>query len=141
MTNIKLHGLLGDFIGKKEYNLSIKSVSEAIHAINVLSGKRLYPFLQVKDRENVKYQILINGRSFETDRELLPENLEDIRNSELCLKNPNIKNTYLLFHTHWAENQGWDIHRFCDTYGVNKNEILTATKENGKTVYTSGFPF
>lgn len=40
-------------------------------------------------------------------------------------KNPAIKNTFLLFHTHFSEPQGWDIHRFCDTYNVNKSEILT----------------
>lgn len=40
-------------------------------------------------------------------------------------QNPNIKNTYLLFHTHWNEPEGWDIHRFCDTYKIDKNEVLT----------------
>lgn len=40
-------------------------------------------------------------------------------------QNPEIKNTYLLLHTHFSEPGGWDIPRFCDTYGVNKEEILT----------------
>lgn len=91
MTNVKLHGLLGDFIGKKEYYLSIKSAGEAIRAIHILSGKRLFPFLQEKDKENIKYQVLINGRPFETEKKLTIENIEDIKTSELCLKNPNIK--------------------------------------------------
>jgi len=37
--------------------------------------------------------------------------------------NPQIKNTYLLLHTHWGE--GWNIHRLAQEYGINPNEILT----------------
>jgi glycosyltransferase involved in cell wall biosynthesis len=35
----------------------------------------------------------------------------------------NNKKTYLLFHTDWKE--GWNIHRLCDEYKVDKSEILT----------------
>jgi len=37
--------------------------------------------------------------------------------------NPEIKNTYLLLHTHWGE--GWNIHKLAQEVGVNPNEILT----------------
>lgn len=37
--------------------------------------------------------------------------------------NPEIKNTYLLLHTHWSE--GWNIHRLAKEYDINLNEILT----------------
>ena len=37
--------------------------------------------------------------------------------------NPEIKNTYLLLHTHWSE--GWNIHRLAKEYGIDLNEILT----------------
>ncbi len=35
---------------------------------------------------------------------------------------PN-KKTYLLFHTHWGE--GWNIHRLCSEYGIDREEVLT----------------
>ncbi len=38
-------------------------------------------------------------------------------------ENPEIKNTKLFFHTSWAE--GWNIHKFCDQFGVNKDEVVT----------------
>lgn len=37
--------------------------------------------------------------------------------------NPNIKNTYLLFHTHWGE--GWNIPKLAKEYNVDLKEILT----------------
>jgi hypothetical protein len=36
--------------------------------------------------------------------------------------NPEIRNTFLYTHTHYGE--GWDIHRLCEQYGVNKQEVL-----------------
>jgi hypothetical protein len=38
-------------------------------------------------------------------------------------QNPEIKNTYLLLHTHWGE--GWNIHKLAAEIGVNPKEILT----------------
>ncbi len=38
-------------------------------------------------------------------------------------QNPEIKNTYLLLHTHWGE--GWNIHKLAQEIGVNPQEILT----------------
>ena len=37
--------------------------------------------------------------------------------------NPEIKNTYLLLHTHWGE--GWNIHKLAQEFSVNASEILT----------------
>ena len=37
--------------------------------------------------------------------------------------NPEIKNTYLLLHTHWGE--GWNIHKLAAEFGVDPKEILT----------------
>ena len=37
--------------------------------------------------------------------------------------NPQIKNTFLLLHTHWSE--GWNIYKLADEIGVDKKEILT----------------
>lgn len=38
-------------------------------------------------------------------------------------QNPNIKNTYLLLHTHWGE--GWNIHKLAKEYNIDSREILT----------------
>lgn len=40
-------------------------------------------------------------------------------------RNPSIKNTKLLFHTHFSEPQGWDIPRFRDIFNIPKEDILT----------------
>lgn len=40
-------------------------------------------------------------------------------------QNPDIKNAKLLFHTHFNEPGGWDIHRLCENNEVDKNDILT----------------
>lgn len=37
-------------------------------------------------------------------------------------ENPDIKNTFLYTHTHYAE--GWDIPKLCKQYNVNPNEVL-----------------
>ena len=37
--------------------------------------------------------------------------------------NPQIKNTFLLFHTHWGE--GWNIHKLAKEYDIDPKEILT----------------
>jgi len=38
-------------------------------------------------------------------------------------RNPEVKNTFLLLHTHWGE--GWNIYKLAEEYGIPKNEILT----------------
>lgn len=38
-------------------------------------------------------------------------------------ENPDIKNTFLLLHTHWGE--GWNIHKLCKELNVNPAEVLT----------------
>jgi hypothetical protein len=38
-------------------------------------------------------------------------------------ENPDIKNTFLLLHTHWGE--GWNIHKLCQELNVNPAEVLT----------------
>lgn len=80
LTNITLHGDLGKQIGKK-WNLAINSVAEAIHAIEILSGRKLYSYLI--DNEKVRYKILINKK--ETKFPKL-DKIEDIRNTELLIQ-------------------------------------------------------
>lgn len=85
LTSITLHGILGEQVGKN-WNIQIKSVSEAIHAINILSGQKLYKQLRENDEKNIKYKVLVNNNLIEPDKELKPDEIESIRNSEFCIE-------------------------------------------------------
>ena len=67
MTKVTLHGNLGEKVGKKIWNLSILSVSEAIRAIESQSKKLFKTFIQ-NDKKDIKYRVLINGKDFLYDR-------------------------------------------------------------------------
>lgn len=90
LTNIKLHGILGDEVGIKECNLSISSVSEGIRALEALTRNKLYKFFRDKDSEGIAYKVLINGREAETSG-LKEEDIDGIKNSELCMNFEDLK--------------------------------------------------
>jgi predicted phage tail protein len=90
MTEIKLHGILGEAIGEK-WRLAVKSVSEAIHAIEILSKRKLYKFLMDCDKRNIAFKVLINNKPFIPDKPLTVKETDSIKNSELCIRNTNIK--------------------------------------------------
>lgn len=54
-------------------------------------------------------------------RKSVPNLLEGF--SDFVKKNPDVKNTKLLLHTHWGE--GWDIHKLAGEYNIDKKDILT----------------
>ena len=94
-TKIKLHGVLGEQVGKSEWNLCVASASEALHAINTLSQKKLYKQFIENDKSNIKYRVLIDGEDFECSDELnnninneeeLKEDIQNIRNSGLLIR-------------------------------------------------------
>ncbi|MEK6884379.1 MAG: hypothetical protein AABY22_32405 [Nanoarchaeota archaeon] len=89
-VKISLHGILGEKIGEK-WNLSVKSVSEAIHAINILSHRKFYKELAENDKNNIKYQILVDNNKLEGIENLEINDTEAIRNSEFCIQRSNIK--------------------------------------------------
>ena len=83
-TLVTLHGDLGEKVGK-EWSLSVSSISEAIHAINVMTENELKRVLWNQSAKNVKYQVLVNQKPFEiredrTDSEiyLIQKNMETI---------------------------------------------------------------
>ena len=78
LIDIKLHGILGEEVGSN-WKLKVKSIFEALHAINVLSKNKLKLFFIRKSKENVVYQIAVNGRYLDNDDE------------EILLINHNIK--------------------------------------------------
>lgn len=82
MTVINLHGVLGERV-KKTFKLQVKSVSEAIHAINTLTRGTLYKALYDLDKKSVKYKVVINNKPFIHDKEITLKNLEEVRKTEL----------------------------------------------------------
>jgi len=91
LVKIKLHGHLGKTMKKRVWSLSVVSVSEAINAINVLSNNKLKKKLIKDHRENVRYNVLIDGRDFMHNDPLDIKNPETIKSSELCLRNDQMK--------------------------------------------------
>lgn len=93
MVTINLHDKLGRMVGKSQFKLAVFSVSEAIHAINVLTGGRLYKVL--KELGHDKFEVKINNHLFKKNRnweeKLDLEALNEIRDSELCFKNKKLE--------------------------------------------------
>ena len=83
LVNVRLFGVLGDEVGH-EWNLAIKSVGEAVRFIE-MNSKKFYKTLHSFDKKNIKYEVIINGRKFQPEKELTPDNVEDIKNSELAM--------------------------------------------------------
>lgn len=79
---------------------------------------------ELKQRFNLPPDAFIIGFVF---RNQLRKSVDKLLEGYKIFKaqNPQIKNTYLYLHTHWNEQQGWDIPRFIQEYGINPNEILT----------------
>lgn len=92
LTKITLHGDIGKKISKDVWNLSISSVREALHAINVLSNNELNNYFIRHNKLQAKYRVLINGRDFLCPvKELNETNMEEINNSELIMKHENLE--------------------------------------------------
>jgi predicted phage tail protein len=62
-TKIKLHGVLGKKVGQKVWSLKIKTISEAVHAIDTMSNRKLCAAIVENDKKNIKYKVLVNGKN------------------------------------------------------------------------------
>jgi len=77
---------------------------------------------QLRKKHNIPQDAFIIGFVFRNQLRKSVPNL--LQGYALWKKNnPEIKNTYLLLHTHWGE--GWNIHKLASEFGVDHNEILT----------------
>jgi len=91
VTKIKLHGHLGDAIGK-DWKLAVKSVKEAIHAINTITKGKLYRYLLKKDSEGAQYKILINETPVSHSvNKIDSKNWEEAKKTELVMEIKNLK--------------------------------------------------
>ncbi len=91
MVKLKLHGTLWqeDNI-PQEWDLCADSLSEAIQGVQA-NCKRLYKHLLDTTKKNIKYAVIINGRNFYTENEPTPDNPKSILESELMLRNQDLK--------------------------------------------------
>jgi len=94
-TKIKLHGALGEQMGKSEWSLCVNSPREAIHAVNIQTNRKLYKQFSENDKAGIKYRVLIDGEDFlcpnklnnsTNDEKAITEDLETLQNSELFME-------------------------------------------------------
>ena len=90
MTTINFHGHLGESIGSI-WKLDVSSVGEAMHAINILSKRKLFNYLLECDKVGAKYKVLINNQLFKSKKKLNVDNINEIIESELAINRSNLK--------------------------------------------------
>ena len=91
LVQITLHGKIGEEVGKS-WRLAVESVSEAIHAINILGKQKLNKFLLKPENGSAHYRVLINGDDFIAEKPLdKVENYKDIDKSNLIIPLKNLK--------------------------------------------------
>lgn len=90
LVEIHFHGDLGEKVGAF-WKAAVNSVSEAIRSVEINSKRKLYKYLLEKDKEGVKYQILINKRPFISAEPLDINQPETLKTSELTIKNKSLK--------------------------------------------------
>ncbi len=80
--------------------------------------------IELRKKFNIPLDAFITGFVF---RNQLRKEVRPLMEGYALFKkeNPEIKNTFLLFHTHWSEPQGWNFHKFCDEFHIPKEELLT----------------
>tara|TARA_Y100000593_G_scaffold91646_1_gene181061 strand:- start:685 stop:1350 length:666 start_codon:yes stop_codon:yes gene_type:complete len=83
LTKIKLHGILGEKVGQKVWDLRVKSVPEAIHAIDTISDRKLCKSILENEKQNIKYKVLVNGKNAVSKSITTPE---EVINSELMVE-------------------------------------------------------
>lgn len=82
LVKIGMWGTIGQAIGKEQWELNVSSVGEACHAVEVLSGRKLYRHLMESDRKGIMYEVLVNGRRLMST----PKDVSEIQSSELICK-------------------------------------------------------
>ena len=82
-VKVTLHGALGEKMGKREWNLCVSSISEALHAINTLTDQKLNKTFYDFDRKRMKFGILINKKEFEIEDDRSQDNAVFLKMSNL----------------------------------------------------------
>ena len=83
LVTVNLHDSLGEFMGRKSWQLKVNSAAEAIRAIDTMSGGRLFKYLGDEKNSSKEYEVLVNEKYLNPPKNI--ESLEDIKNSELTM--------------------------------------------------------
>jgi len=121
---IKNYWIWSNFATKALHKLGYSHVKTMHGSLEDQEFYRLSDFErnQLRKKHNIPQDAFIIGFVFRNQLRKSVPNL--LQGYALWKKNnPEIKNTYLLLHTHWGE--GWNIHKLASEFGVNHNEILT----------------
>jgi glycosyltransferase involved in cell wall biosynthesis len=121
---IKNYWIWSNFATKALHKLGYSHVKTVHGSLEDKDFYRLSDFdrNQLRKKYNIAQDAFIIGFVFRNQLRKSVPNL--LQGYALWKKNnPQIKNTYLLLHTHWGE--GWNIHKLAAEAGVNQNEILT----------------
>jgi predicted phage tail protein len=98
MVTIRLHGEIAKEI-QSEFKLNVKSVGEAMHAINILTKGKSNKYFVKNQRK--AFKVLVNDKDLDVDPKLndidRPDLLEAVSHSELAIKR-NIKTIDILPH-------------------------------------------
>jgi len=62
LTKVKFHGSLADKLDIEEWSIKVKSVSEAMHAVDTMSKRQLTRAIVENEKQNIKYRVLVNGK-------------------------------------------------------------------------------
>ena len=118
LVKITLCEDIANQIGKNEYNLCVKSVSESMTAINALTKGKFINVIKKAAKEKKDYAILVNGIEMESAEELTLNFRDNLKTIELV---PSIKGA-------WWIPLIWAVVSAIISYGLNK--LLNPTPEN-----------
>ncbi len=82
LTKIILHGSLGEATGKKEWDLSVNSASEALHAINTQTNDSIRRYFFKPQNAYGRYKILINEKEISVSSKISELNELSIKREE-----------------------------------------------------------
>ena len=121
---IKNYWIWSNFATKALHKLGYSHVKTVHGSLEDKDFYRLSDFdrNQLRKKNNIPQDAFIIGFVFRNQLRKSVPNL--LQGYALWKKNnPEIKNTYLLLHTHWGE--GWNIHKLAQEFSVNASEIFT----------------
>lgn len=84
LVKVNLHGYLGERF-KRNWRLAVKSVSEAIHAIDTLTKHKLKKELIESDKAGFRYKVLVNNRPVKNTVKDI-SNRDQLLSSEILIK-------------------------------------------------------
>lgn len=121
---VKNYWIWSNFATKALNNMGHKHIKTVHGCLESKDFYRLSDFdrKKIRNKYNLPQDAFVIGFVFRNQlRKSVPNLLEGY--ALWKKENSDIKNTFLLLHTHWGE--GWNIHKLCQELNVNPAEVLT----------------